>query len=146
MAASSALGSKPDAQTSMLIFPAGVFLLILTFLPFVYIIPYYINMILQVRDVHTCVRSCMRLDVRVHRSQHIPSDGARGGTRSEPFRYFCSPEAHTHRSSGAHAGPITVFVFSLAMFGAFWEISRSASQAALHSAWRPCRNHFFVLP
>jgi hypothetical protein len=45
--ASSALGSKPDAQTSMLLLPAGVILLGLTFLPFVYIIPYYVNMILQ---------------------------------------------------------------------------------------------------
>ena len=49
MVTTGALGSKPNAQTSALLFPAGVILLILTFLPFVYIIPYYINMILQVR-------------------------------------------------------------------------------------------------
>ena len=42
------LGSRPNAKTSGLLFPAGVTLLVLTFLPFVYIIPYYINMILQV--------------------------------------------------------------------------------------------------
>ena len=54
-----ALGSKPNAKTSGLLFPAGVTLLVLTFLPFVYIIPYYINMILQVpagpaaRPTHT---------------------------------------------------------------------------------------------
>jgi len=47
MVTTGALGSKPNAQTSALLFPAGVILLILTFLPFVYIIPYYINMILQ---------------------------------------------------------------------------------------------------
>ena len=46
--AASALGSKPSAATSALIFPAGCFLLVLTFLPFVYVIPYYVNMILQV--------------------------------------------------------------------------------------------------
>ena len=46
--ASQALGSKPDTATSALLLPAGVFLLILTFLPFVYILPYYVNMILQV--------------------------------------------------------------------------------------------------
>ena len=46
--AASALGSKPSAANSALIFPAGCFLLVLTFLPFVYVIPYYVNMILQV--------------------------------------------------------------------------------------------------
>ena len=45
--ATSALGSKPDEKTSALLLPAGLILLVLTFLPFVYIIPYYINMILQ---------------------------------------------------------------------------------------------------
>ena len=46
-----ALGSKPDAETSKLLLPAGLLLLVLTFLPFVYIIPFYINMILQVRPL-----------------------------------------------------------------------------------------------
>jgi len=45
------LGSKPDAATSALLLPAGVFLLILTFLPFVYILPYYVNMILQASTI-----------------------------------------------------------------------------------------------
>ena len=50
-AAAQALGSKPSAQTSALLLPAGLCLLVLTFLPFVYIIPYYINMILQVNVI-----------------------------------------------------------------------------------------------
>ena len=41
------MGSKPNEKTSALLLPAGVFLLVLTFLPFVYVIPYYVNMILQ---------------------------------------------------------------------------------------------------
>ena len=49
-----AMGSKPNAKTSGLLFPAGVTLLVLTFLPFVYIIPYYINMILQVPACPRC--------------------------------------------------------------------------------------------
>ena len=52
-----ALGSKPDAETSKLLLPAGLLLLVLTFLPFVYIIPYYINMILQVRP-RRAARTC----------------------------------------------------------------------------------------
>jgi hypothetical protein len=44
----SALGWKQSSAANReLIFPAGCFILILTFLPFVYVIPYYDNMILR---------------------------------------------------------------------------------------------------
>jgi len=56
--ASQALGSKPDTATSALLLPAGVFLLILTFLPFVYILPYYVNMILQVSFFASLFSAC----------------------------------------------------------------------------------------
>jgi hypothetical protein len=77
-----AMGSKPNAKTSGLLFPAGVTLLVLTFLPFVYIIPYYINMILQVpagpaaRPTHThTMHPTATTHMHVHMGHHAESPG-----------------------------------------------------------------------
>lgn len=50
MSSGSAMSLGVNAANQPLVAPAGIFLLVLTFLPFVYTLPYYVNMILQVRQ------------------------------------------------------------------------------------------------
>jgi len=45
------LSAHPPPATASLLAPAGIFLLVLTFLPFVYTLPYYVNMILQASTI-----------------------------------------------------------------------------------------------
>eukprot|EP00288_Rhodomonas_lens_P003256 CAMPEP_0177719460 /NCGR_PEP_ID=MMETSP0484_2-20121128/16112_1 /TAXON_ID=354590 /ORGANISM="Rhodomonas lens, Strain RHODO" /LENGTH=378 /DNA_ID=CAMNT_0019231673 /DNA_START=14 /DNA_END=1150 /DNA_ORIENTATION=- len=51
MSSGSAMSLGVNAANQPLVAPAGIFLLVLTFLPFVYTLPYYVNMILQASTI-----------------------------------------------------------------------------------------------